>query len=321
MSIEGNKNIMRKRGGNRGPKIKPSIKELIRITALGDRRGRGVVARELQGLIEKSGEFVPTEDTLIKMISEVRNEEREAEDKPWHMGFLNGYPQSPEALAGIIGAYQFAVEHSATLTNREARWIGRLSAVARQMFPALSDRELGPLLIVWGLEYAEGEMQSIESRERLFDTTELDYWVAFGDHVPQTWEVQARLSLMRRQLRRGADANVAKQRASFVKRVTGDSNGFLLILADPPWKTGQLGEEAKRALSTKVTELLRALPDCDEKILQEVRLLPKQTEAEVGMKPTASNADLPEEGQDKDEPIKKTGKKGRGKKGAKCEVT
>ncbi len=101
----------------------------------------------------------PSDVYVRKCIAKLKSEKPSPEDQPWHMGTLDQYPLSPEALKTVIQAHWFAVEHGSKLTIREAKWIGRLSAVP-EMFPELKDKEAIPWLIRHGCEYAELEAWS-----------------------------------------------------------------------------------------------------------------------------------------------------------------
>jgi hypothetical protein len=177
---------------NRGPKIKPTIRALIRITAREDKRDRRVVALALQKLIERLGEPVPGEETLMRMISEERNKDPNPEDQPWHFGTLNDYPLSPEGLKAVLEAYWFADRHGATLTIREAKWIGRLCAVPK-MFPRLRDKDVIPWLISWGCDCADEEVLSEASGDpfKMFMPGDPLFSSAFDSMSSEQWEMNA----------------------------------------------------------------------------------------------------------------------------------
>lgn len=131
----------------------------------------------------------PAVEVLVRKISHYRQLHRQRRvdsplDQPWHMGTLEleKYPQTPEGLAAVIAAYRFAAQHDATLTIRQAKWIGRLHAVPKRMWPELTDKELLPLLIYWALNYASTEVWSEVSKDP-FVTTPLDYWLV-TDYPP-----------------------------------------------------------------------------------------------------------------------------------------
>ena len=191
----------------RGPKIEKAVKDHIISRVMGDHETpRDDLSVKLEGEIRKMGYAPPERSTMKKMISAVRNREPNPEDQPWHMGTLsdpafNDSPisrMSPEGLAAVLGAYRFAAQHNATLTIRMAKWIGRLSVTAQRMFPTLSDRELGPMLIVWATEYVGEELWSEVSGEA-FNTTRVDHLLAMDDPVPSEWESLASVCVQHRE--------------------------------------------------------------------------------------------------------------------------
>jgi len=131
------------------------------------------------------GAKAPEPEVLWKKISKYRNREPNPQDQPWHIGALNDSAfkdsltslTSPEGLAAVVGACRFAARRDATLTIRQAKWIGRLSAVPKQVFPELDDKEILHLLIFWALQYASAEMLSEVLGEKTFVTTSLDYYL------------------------------------------------------------------------------------------------------------------------------------------------
>lgn len=192
---------------NRGPKIKPTIKALIRITAREDKRDRRVVALALQELIERLGESVPGEDTLMRMISEERNKDSNPEDQPWHLGTLNDYPLSPEGIRAVLEAYWYADRNGTTLTIREAKWIGRLCAVPK-MFPRLRDKDVIPWLISWGCGSADEEVLSEASGDpfKMFMPGDPLFYDDFDSMSSEQWEMNAAYFLRNPLERRGVTA-------------------------------------------------------------------------------------------------------------------
>jgi len=106
--------IKMKREMKRKPRAKamlPQIKSLIALRALtdvdketGKRTHRTILAIKLVEEIKEKypKEIAPSEDTLEKKISEVRNQERDPRDNPWYMHTLVDYPISAEAIGHII---------------------------------------------------------------------------------------------------------------------------------------------------------------------------------------------------------------------------
>lgn len=146
------------------------------------------------------GGKTPEPEVLWKKISKYRNREPIPQDQPWHIGTLNGpaFKDSltsltfPEGLGAVVGACRFAAQRDATLTIRQAKWIGRLCAVPKRMFPELGDKELLHLLIFWALQYASAEISS-EVLGEPFVTTGLDYylWTEYPPPPPGGYRFEA----------------------------------------------------------------------------------------------------------------------------------
>lgn len=119
---------------NRGPKIAPAIRALIRHEALSDKRPRRIVAADLLKQIERLGVPVPGEETLLRLISEDRNSDH-PEDQPWSLATLQEHPAvPPDALPSVLQAWAYAREHlEAAFTIREAKWAGCLSYVIKDI--------------------------------------------------------------------------------------------------------------------------------------------------------------------------------------------
>lgn len=117
-------------GKQRGrPPIKPSIKQFICAKALEHKdTPRQLLAIELKKLIEEAGEVSPTEDTMIKKISEARNKPKSPLDEQWSLGYLAQYDIPPDALPIVMRIYEKRLrELKQDFTIREAMWIARLS--------------------------------------------------------------------------------------------------------------------------------------------------------------------------------------------------
>jgi hypothetical protein len=239
---------------------------------------RDELAEKLKEELRKMNRTPPAKSTMRKMISAARIREPSPQDQPWHLGTIKQYSHAPVGIAAIMGASRFAAEHKATLTIREAKWISRLGVTAQRMYPPLRDRELGPLLIFWAIAYAHDEIWSEVSGEP-FNTTMLDSLVATGDLPREQWKLLAVLALQ-------ASGEMTKEagEASIKK-----NEQAMRILKE--WR-----EDFHMALNAAV-EPYREEPGLKEAIEQIVREI-----------------DSSEEGHHKEEPIKKTGKKTRGKK-------
>lgn len=143
--------------------IKPSIKSLIVKRAIEnpdyDRR---LLALELIGEITKVDEIPPTEETLIKYISEARS--KYSEDNSWSSALLNKQSINPEAVPMIMFSQLLLKKClSRPLTIREAKWFNNLFArystlPTPQDLDADIDREVKTLIIVtWSQLYAYRE--------------------------------------------------------------------------------------------------------------------------------------------------------------------
>jgi len=113
------------------PPIKPHIKQLIYAQALQYKNiPRFALAVDLKKLIEEMGEVSPTEETMMKLISESRNHPVSDLDSPWSLGCLAKYDIPPEALPIVIWIYEKRLrEEEQHFTIREVLWIARLHKV------------------------------------------------------------------------------------------------------------------------------------------------------------------------------------------------
>lgn len=125
-----NKRINEKRGR---PAMKPTIKQLICAKALQDKGiPRIALAIELKKQIEEMGEIPPTEDTIVKLISKVRNYPVSPRDEPWNLGTLENHPIPPEALPSILEVWRHCRNEFYPFTIREAKWVSHLYALFRE---------------------------------------------------------------------------------------------------------------------------------------------------------------------------------------------
>ena len=121
----------------RGPNISNEIKQLIINQAVHDSKTmpRRALAVRLQELIQNMGDNTPTEETLVKMISEARNKQPSELEKPWCIGACDYYNIPSEMIPIIIKTQKLkTVEHEEALgeiTIREAKWIARLYPAAK----------------------------------------------------------------------------------------------------------------------------------------------------------------------------------------------
>ena len=115
---------------SRGRRISDSVIKLIKQESLANPdMPRRALAVKLQETIERMGEPVPTEETIIKMISKTRNQAPDPQDEPWTLSasIANGF--SPEFTPILLRAWKYALSLEMPFTIREAKWLIYLSHV------------------------------------------------------------------------------------------------------------------------------------------------------------------------------------------------
>ena len=157
---------------SRGPRISNTVRRVIAEEALKDRSyPRAAVAAKLQDIIERMGEVVPQEETLVKMISHARKHEPSPLDAPWSLGTLPDYPIPAAALPTVLQVHEMQritreyppPEIRPYLTIRQALWIARLHPLFVDTTRCLSH----------ALSYAAAE-RACEVSGTPFDSTSLD---------------------------------------------------------------------------------------------------------------------------------------------------
>jgi len=154
-----------------GPKMSEKVKMAIAMEALKDlQEPRRVVAARLRRLIaEQLREPVPQEDTLLKLISHVRNLAPDTTDAPWSMALL-GDPDCeipPTTVTTVLQVWRYAVATHESFTIRQATWASRLHG----LFPE-------PVLTWWwSLNYASAE-RACDALEVPVETSGLDALMA-----------------------------------------------------------------------------------------------------------------------------------------------
>ena len=174
--------MVRKRTG-RGPKISTEVRQLIISQAIHDSKTmpRRALAVRLQELIERMGEVSPTEDTLVRMISEARNKQPSELEKPWSIGACAYYNIPPDIIPILIKIQKLkALENKegspGEITVRESRWIVRLYPAVEPLISKSAfddDRKLLWLLFIAG-SYAQRERVSEQMNEQYPNTSDLD---------------------------------------------------------------------------------------------------------------------------------------------------
>ena len=118
--------------GKKGPNILPKIKMLIAHHALEEPRiPRDAVAIRLVDEIKRMGLIPPSEETIIKMVSGIRNQERNPLDNGWSIGSTIKYYFPPDIIQIIIEIQKLQMRSDfeaakERITIRQAQWIARL---------------------------------------------------------------------------------------------------------------------------------------------------------------------------------------------------
>jgi hypothetical protein len=154
-------------------KMSLTVKCLISEAALGEpNKPRRALAVELQDRIKRMGEVIPSEETIQRKISEIRNHEPSPLDQPWCVGCLSKYPIPPEALPVVMDMYESSLNMDARFTIRVALWVARL-------YKLVDDD--GNFLMRLAFLYAERE-HIYWILDMPIDTRDIDrYTIACGD--------------------------------------------------------------------------------------------------------------------------------------------
>jgi len=124
-------NIKRKR---REKVMSDDIRRLIILRATSTQTKREQLAQEILAEIEERypNEIPPSEETIMKMISNARNHQPSALDRPWHLGVLNNLQGlgildiSAEAVKRIQEIQSALLsDNRPPLTIRQAKWISK----------------------------------------------------------------------------------------------------------------------------------------------------------------------------------------------------
>jgi len=142
---------------------------------------RRALAVRLQDLIERMGEVSPTEDTLVRMISEARNKQPSELEKPWSIGACAHYniPSDIIPILIMLQRLKAAGDEEKSLgeiTIREARWVARLYPAAEPVINKLAignDRGLWWLYFI-ASGYVQRERVSEQMNEQYPNTSDLD---------------------------------------------------------------------------------------------------------------------------------------------------
>jgi len=171
------------------PGIKPQVKGLIYARALESKKiPRLALAVELRDLIKRMGEKLPTEETIMRLISQARNREPNPKDAPWSLGTLTKYNLPPEAIRIIFEVQEWRLlNNKKPLTICEAWWVSNLSAFIKSTKVLPITR----VLFFWASSYAIKE-QICELTGMPMDTSSLDAIVGrYAEEYatyPNIWE-------------------------------------------------------------------------------------------------------------------------------------
>jgi len=167
--------------GKRGrPSIKPHVKQLIYARALRDKDiPRPALAAELRKFIsDEMGEIPPTEETMIKLISEGRNLPATDEDEPWSVAASVKYGWPPEATKDLFDIWRASLAMGNPISIRQAKWIVHIRNLFYEpistgnMYSDKVNRNLWLIRQSW--LYSLLERASQITGEKYFDTANLD---------------------------------------------------------------------------------------------------------------------------------------------------
>jgi hypothetical protein len=168
----------------RGSQITKDVRRLIISQAAHDARNmpRWLLAARLKEMIEKLGYEPPTDETLVKMISEARNKQPREIEKPWSIGACSYYNIPHDMIPVLIKIQKLMAEYgddedvARVLTVREARWMARLYRVAEPLIRELPNADESGLLWLDFIanSYVQRERVSEQMNEQYPDTTDLD---------------------------------------------------------------------------------------------------------------------------------------------------
>jgi len=174
---------MKREKTGRGPNISNEVRRLIIGQAIHDSKNmpRRALAVRLQYLIEKMGDISPTEETLMRMISEARNQQLSELDQPWSIGACAQYNIPSDIIPVLIRIQKFRAPGEredllGEITIREAQWVARLFPVAEPVVnkPFINDEGRLQLLSLIVDCYVQRERVSEQMNEQYPNTSELD---------------------------------------------------------------------------------------------------------------------------------------------------
>lgn len=167
----------------RGPNISSEVRRLIIGQAIHDSKNmpRRALAVRLQELIEEMGEVSPTEETLIRMVSEARNKQASELDQPWSIGACAQYNIPPDIVPVLVKLQKLKASSDkesqpGEITIREAQWVARLYPVAEPVINKAFINDDGRLwlLSIIVSSYVQRERVSEQMNEQHPNTSDLD---------------------------------------------------------------------------------------------------------------------------------------------------
>lgn len=151
---------------SRGRRISKTVEAFIEDeTIKNPNKPRGALAIELREKIDRLREPVPTEETLIKMISSIRNRPLDSQDKPWSVAASSQHNFPYDSTPTLLRLWKLCRSLDSHFTVREAKWAIHLS-------PMLPD-------IVSLLNFA----QVYAARERVYKLMGEEFNSSDLDHV------------------------------------------------------------------------------------------------------------------------------------------
>ncbi|MFC1945117.1 hypothetical protein ACFLWF_00005 [Chloroflexota bacterium] len=161
---------------------------------------RRTLAFELKKDFEEMGEFAPSEEYMIKMISKARNHAKSPLDELWDLSTLTlpEYSIPAEAVPIVMSVWEMRWNQRNVdqfLTIREALWVSRLYKLVEakklvHLLPELLPPELESKIALtslvdeWAFVYAQREKLS-EIDNELFDTSDLNFHMI--ENVYEYW--------------------------------------------------------------------------------------------------------------------------------------
>ena len=118
---------------SRGPRMSKTVKALVtEETWNNPNKPRDLLASELQEKIERLRLPVPAYETIIKMISNVRNPDSDPMKEPWNIATLTYkekdtiFDLRPESMPAVLQVWRYSIALDEAFTKRQAKWVSIL---------------------------------------------------------------------------------------------------------------------------------------------------------------------------------------------------